>query len=141
MATLDDQIISQIKRDEGLSLKLYYDTMGNVSIGYGRNLTANGIRQDEADLMVQNDYLQAKRLTGAALPWAASLADPRYAVLVEMAFNMGILGLLGFHVMLGALQAGDFQAAAAAMLNSEWAKQVGDRAARLSQQMETNSWV
>ena len=43
--------------------------------------------------------------------------------------------------MLNALQDGRYADAAKAMLDSKWAKQVGDRARRLAQQMESGEWV
>lgn len=61
---------------------------------------------------------------------------PRGAVLLDMAYNMGVAGLMNFHHMLAAVQAGDWKTAAAEMLNSTWAKQVKNRAYRLAAVME-----
>jgi lysozyme len=44
-----------------------------------------------------------------------------------MAFNLGIGGLLEFHTLLACLLKQDWHDAAAAMLNSKWAEQVGRR--------------
>jgi lysozyme len=61
-------------------------------------------------------------------------------VLVNMAFNMGINGLLGFKHTLELVRTGNYADAADAMLNSKWAEQVGPRAKRLSEQMRTGEW-
>ena len=58
-----------------------------------------------------------------------------------MAFNLGVGGLLAFTKMFAALQERDWDRAAAEMLDSRWARQVGDRAVRLAQQMTSNAWV
>jgi hypothetical protein len=57
--------------------------------------------------------------------------DPiRRAVLVNMAFNMGINGLLGFKHTLELVRDHKYADAADSMLNSKWAHQVGvERAA------------
>ena len=57
-----------------------------------------------------------------------------------MCFNLGIGRLLNFRNFLSALQSGDHKAAAAEMLDSLWAKQVGARAQRLALQIETGTW-
>ena len=61
--------------------------------------------------------------------------------LKNMAFNMGVAGLLEFRQMLAEVQTADWPGAAAEMLSSKWATQVGDRAHRLALQMTTGEWV
>jgi len=133
-------LVEQLKRDEGTRLHLYVDSVGKTTIGTGRNLSDVGISQDEADLMLANDITHATAQLEISFPWMASLDDVRRAVLQNMAFNMGVHGLAGFKDFLNKMQAGDFRAAAGAMLDSIWAEQVGPRAQRLSVQLETGEW-
>jgi lysozyme len=65
------------------------------------------------------------------------LNDVRQRVLVDMAFSMGVVGLLNFKRTLATIQAGDYQQAATMMLDSRWAKQVGQRVERLARMMAT----
>lgn len=60
----------------------------------------------------------------------------RQRVLVNMAFNLGMTGLLGFKTTLLAMEQGRYEDAAR-MLRSRWAGQVGVRAERLSEMMRT----
>ena len=130
----------QLKRHEGLSLKAYKCTAGKVSIGYGRNLDDKGITQAEADLMLENDVLFLISVLPAKIPLFNGLNKPRADVLVNMAFNIGINGLLNFKKMLTAIDDGYFTRAAAEMLDSKWAFQVGDRALELAEQMKTGEY-
>ena len=128
---------ASIRRHEGLRLKPYTDTTQHLSIGYGRNLTDNGISEEEADLLLEHDLdatEQAIRL--AWLPFNG-LDEVRQRAVAEMGFNLGIPGLMKFHGMLGALEAGDYGLAAAHALNSLWAAQVGLRARRLARMLLT----
>ena len=135
--TLKEQLI----RDEGTRLKPYMDTTGHVTIGFGRNLTDVGISLAEAEYLLDHDIARASADLQAALPWTVNLNEPRRAALINMSFNLGITGLLAFHKMLAACQAGDWTQAGFEALNSEWARQVGPRAYRLSRQLETGAWV
>lgn len=151
----DKKLIDQIKRDEG-SVKNalgfhvpYRCTMGRLTIGYGHNLDANpldgigersAISEAEATRILEEDVRAAKEQVARAFPWAASLAAPRFAVLVNMAFNMGIRGLCSFSDTLAAIQRGAYQDAAGRMLASKWAHQTGNRARRLARQMEAGGW-
>lgn len=137
IANVRDQLI----RDEGLALKPYHDTGGAISIGYGRNLTAKGISRDEAFMMLDNDIWSVTNEVFDAFPWISTLSDPRRGVLLNMAYNLGLHGLMAFRKMLAALQAGNFAMAAEEMLDSAWATQVGDRAHRLAKQMAEDLWV
>jgi len=64
-----------------------------------------------------------------------ALSVNRQNVLIDMAYNMGITGLLKFRKMLAALERGDYEAAAKEMKNSFWAEQVKDRAKTLIEMM------
>ena len=130
-------MIRQLRLHEGERLKPYRCTAGKLTIGVGRNLEDRGISAEESAMLLANDIAAEERELLRALPWVATLDEVRQRVLLDMAFNMGIVGLLGFKRTLATIQAGDYQAAATMMLDSRWAKQVGQRAERLSRMMAT----
>jgi lysozyme len=134
------ELLEQLKRDEGLRLKPYVDTVGKVTIGYGTNLT-DGIDQGEAEYLLSNRLNQKRLELLAALPWVADLDEARRGVLFNMAYNMGVPGLLKFRNTLDLIKAGSYETAAKEMLRSAWSTQVGDRATRLSLQMKSGRWV
>jgi lysozyme len=114
------------------------DTLiGNPTIGIGRALNTTGITMEEASFLLDNDESSKIQNVGSALPWIGQLSELRQRILVEMAFNMGVGGLLTFRQMLAALQAGNYDAAATKMLQSDWATQVPARARRLALRMSS----
>jgi lysozyme len=127
----------QLTDHEDRRLKPYTDTTGHLSIGVGRNLSDVGIFEDEADLMLENDIARTMGALLLRVPWAEQLDVIRQRVLIDLAFNMGTDGLLKFHRMLSATRTGDYDTAAAEMIASRWAGQVGRRATRLSRMMRT----
>ena len=122
----------QLIRHEDLRLKPYRDSVGKLTIGVGRNLDDVGISREEALLLLDNDILRAQTAVIRELPWAVELDRQRFEVLVNMAYNLGIRGLLGFRKFLAELHDGHFEAAAKEMLDSRWAEQVGRRAQELA---------
>ena len=127
-------------RHEGIRLRPYTDTVGKLTIGIGRNLDDKGITEDEALYLLRNDVEEARRGLDKAIPWWLWLDEVRQAVLLDMAFNMGVRGLLGFIVTLPLIQEGRYAEAADAMLKSKWARQVKGRAAELAVMMRTGQW-
>ena len=136
------ELVDQVKRQEGLRLTAYVDTLGNRSIGYGHTPAFPGqtITEAEADSLLMQDLNAAQTDLLTALPWCFSLPVPRYCVLWNMTFNMGIAHLLEFHLMLAAVRKANYPEAAKQMMNSLWASQVHDRAVELAEQMETGAW-
>lgn len=127
---------SQLERHEGLRLKPYRDTVGKLTIGYGRNLEDVGISRDEADFMLDNDIDQVERQLETVDEYLA-LSPTRQTVIANMAFNMGFAGVMGFKNMWSAIVRRNWESAAREMLNSKWARQVGSRAVELSEIMRT----
>jgi GH24 family phage-related lysozyme (muramidase) len=129
---------AELSVDEGRRMRIYTDTVGKVSGGIGRNLTDKGFRDNEIDLMYQNDVAETEAWLDRNLPWWRTLDPVRQRVMMNMAFNMQAR-LLGFRNFLGAVQRGDYAQAQVEMMNSLWARQVGDRAKRLANMMINGS--
>ncbi len=135
-----ERLQALLQHHEGLRLRPYTDTTGHLTIGYGRNLTDVGISLDEARALLRHDIASAERDVLEAFPWAEHLDAVRQAVLVDMCFNLGIASLKKFATTLRHVQFGQWETAAAAMLDSVWAQQVGQRAKNLSAMVRTGTW-
>lgn len=125
----------ELLRDEGLKLKPYKCTAGKTTIGVGRNLDDRGITLLEADFLLANDISACAKDLDAFLPWWKKMTEVRQRALLNMCFNIGIHRLMGFRKMLIALKKEDYSEAAAQALDSAWARQVGQRAQRISVQI------
>lgn len=140
----DELLLAQLSRDEGRVLHAYQDHLGFWTIGIGRLIDkrrGGGISAKEADYLCSNDVAEVLAGLDDKLPWWRSLDPPRQRVLANMAFNLGVAGLLKFRNTLAAVQRGDWPAARRGMLASLWARQVGTRAQRLAHTMLTGEDV
>jgi len=144
---MKDELREMLKLHEGLRLKPYQCTAGRWTIGYGHNLEANNeaipvsITLEQAERYLDQDMASAERQCRSRLPLAFdALDDARKAVLIDMCFNLGINGLLGFKNTLAAIAAGKYTSAGANMMSSKWATQVKGRASRLSRMMACGTW-
>lgn len=127
------QMLQMIKDQEGFSASPYTDTTGNLTIGYGTNLTA-GIDKNMATMLLSYKIGQNFPKLNQ-LEWFKSLDPVRQSVIENMAYNMGVEGVMGFHMMIAAIEVGDWVGAASEMVNSIWYEQVGQRAVVLSEIM------
>lgn len=137
------KIIAQLRRDEGEVLHAYQDHLGFWTIGIGVLIDkrkGGGITQEESEYLFLNRLREKERVLRNKLPWFARLDDARQGVLLNMAYQMGVEGLLAFKNTLAAVEAGDYKKAAEGMLASKWAQQTPARATRLAKQMETGVW-
>lgn len=129
-------LIEQLMRHEGIRLRPYRCTAGKLTIGVGRNLEDVGISRAEAEELLQHDIDRILR-EARQLPVYEDLDHIRQNVLMNMLFNLGLSRLLQFKRMFEALRIGSYTKAAAEMLDSRWAEQVGDRAKELAKMMIT----
>lgn len=136
-----------IKAEEGTKLVAYKDSLGIWTIGTGHNLIAHGYSpanaakvvwsQAQADTALREDI---QEVVSQLWPWALALDDVRCAVLVSMAFQLGVPGLAKFKRTLKAIQAGNYNDAALFMAESLWAKQTPARAKRAIMMMISGEW-
>lgn len=132
-----DSMREQLVIHEGLRLKPYKCTAGKLTIGIGRNIEDNGISREEAYMMLDNDITRVESELRARFAWFPHLTPIRQGVIVDMVFNLGISRFLKFKKTIAAIGSGNYKIAAKEMLDSDWAKQVGNRARTLAKQMET----
>jgi len=137
-----DLLREMIRRHEGLSLKPYRCPAGKQTIGYGWNMDAHKLPGDVASCLNYNGAItktQAERLLNISIDMAerqtrdiftafGCFTENRQAALVDFVFNVGVGTALKFKKMLAAITAGDWGKAADEAYDSEWRKQVGDRA-------------
>lgn len=136
-----DALKAQLREDEGWRAKPYGDLNDKITIGFGHNLTDLGISPEMGERLLEED-VQAT-LSALRLRWAPfeRLDDVRQQVIANMAFNLGVSGLMLFRKMLAAAASGDYETASREMLNSQWAQQVGARARRLASAMKRGEFL
>ena len=139
MVNQADKLRQQIRMHEGVEYKVYEDTEGIKTVGVGRNLEDRGLSDDEIDYLLSNDIEICVKELEQTFDWYDDLDDIRKRVLIDMMFNLGMPRLKGFVNMLKAIEAGAWKNAAVEMLDSKWAEQVGNRASRLSEMMESGT--
>jgi len=117
------QLEALVARHEGFSEHIYRCTAGKLTIGYGLNLQA-GLPEDEAHMLLRMRLDKCAAALQRRLPWFAAWPDdPRRDVLIDMAYQLGVDGLLAFRRFLAACQKKDWPAAAKEMLDSKWARE------------------
>lgn len=138
----DPLLIADLRRDEGVRHLPYRDTAGISTVGVGHNLRAKPLPEvtypltdAQVDQLLADDLAEVFSGLDVHLPWWRGLTLARQRVIVNMAFNLGIGGLLAFKTTLQEIRRGHYELAAANMLQSRWTKQVGARAKRLASMM------
>jgi len=120
--------------DEREVLHAYQDHLGFWTIGVGRLIDkrrGGGITHDESMFLLDNDIDEV--LTALEhLPYWCDLDATRQEALCNMAFQLGVAGLLNFKNTLAAVARQDWDAAYAGALNSKWAQQTPARALRVA---------
>ena len=132
-----DALKADLIRDERLRLKPYTDTTGHLTIGVGHNLTDKGISKSVCDLMLSEDVADVVAQLDANLPWWQHLDPVRQRALANFVFNVGIASALTFTHTLALLKAELYEAAANALSDSLWHRQVGARALRIEDMIRT----
>lgn len=140
---MHENIKQRIRLDEAVKLKPYKCIAEKLTIGIGRNLTDRGISPEEAEFLFENDLELAEKESIAWLGfncWTI-LNEQRRGVVINMMFNLGAPRLAKFKKFKAALLAYDYQEAAVEMLDSKWARQVGERSQRLAEMMRSGFWL
>lgn len=145
--TISDKLIERVKRHEGYKVTPYKDTVDKWTVGYGRNLEDNPLTPSETvnlfnrtefkstvdaeiffeELLIHDLKKTQEELAECLAMWPLC-AENEKVVLLDMAYNMGLAGLLSFEGMLHAIDNEDKVQAAVELLDSKYAEQTKIRA-------------
>ena len=124
-------LIEDIKLEEGFSGTVYRCTEGFDTVGYGSRMP---ITKEEAELLLEYRLKAMKaQLTGYL--YDIDIKDEAWDILFNMAYQLGVKGVLNFKNMIKALKDNDYKEASKQGLDSLWAKQTPQRANRLMKRM------
>lgn len=126
------RLVEQIKVSEGFRGESYLDSLDIPTIGFGTRLP---LSEAEAELILQFRLNQKISHLLEMKPIVLTLTQSRQEVLFEMAYQLGVNGLLKFKNMWRAIEDNDYATASAEMLNSRWHSQTPNRAEKLAKIM------
>ena len=117
-----------IEAHEGKDRFVYLDSLKIATIGIGRAIApgTNGLSDEECYYLLRNDIDRVYQALDG-YDWFIKQNEVIQGVLIELAFNIGVNGLLNFKKMIAALKADNYELAAKEMLDSKWASQVGPK--------------
>jgi lysozyme len=127
-----ERLTNQLIIDEGLKLKPYRCSADKLTIGVGRNIEEVGISEEEARYLLKNDIEMVTAQCLAEFPWFILLSDARKEAIVNLVFNMGLTTFKKFKKTIGYIEQGLFDLAGSELLDSNYARQVGDRSVRVA---------
>lgn len=137
---MNERLVNSIKKHEGFVPKFYRDSLDFWTVGYGTRMNEVEVSKELATewLMkeLEEKYEQLRYVQGFEL-----LSDVRKDVLLEMAYQMGVSGVMKFQKMWAAIRGERWERAADEMLDSRWAKsQTPKRAAVLAWRFRHDRW-
>ena len=131
MSYLIPDAIADVKLSEGFRSEIYNCPAGFPTWGYGSRVDL-GITEEEASAILEIKMLNMWNQIVSAKPWAEILPLEVRQALQNLVYNVGPTGCLGFRRMWAALETQMWGAAAAEVMDSTYARQVGDRAKRVA---------
>jgi len=133
--SFDTEIKDMLIRHEGLVCSPYKCSEGKLTIGVGRNLEANGISEDEAHYLLDNDIKRVKENLDRSFKMWRCMPKRARLVCIDMAYQMGISGFLGFRKTIALMQMDMWLEASEEILRSKYNEQTPNRCAYNSRQL------
>ena len=132
-----------IETEEGWRDWPYYCSEGYPTVGYGFKIGDRGdplptfkLPRAAGDAWLQCLVSELRMQLGNQI---SGLNEARQAIIISMAFQMGVTGIMGFKNMWAAIERKDWAGATDQMLDSRWARQTPARAHRHAIVMQTGS--
>ena len=130
-------LIEAVKESEGFRDKVYKDTLGIDTIGYGFAIKDLVLEEDICDMILDRKLDKLINDANKRFSFLKDLPRDKSDVVYEMCYQLGINGVSKFKNMLKHLGAKNYAKASVEMLDSLWAKQTPNRAIKLSSQMKS----
>lgn len=150
----NEEIAKRLEFHEGKRSESYYCSEGFLTQGVGHNLQTNPLTSEqkskiknlkkwsdaEIRMVLFDDIDQCKTLISQIIKGFDEFDDERQYAILDMCFQLGVLGVSKFKKMLEAMRLGDWEKASEECLNSRYAKQTPKRAERIARLIKTGVW-
>lgn len=123
------EVVNEIKLDEGFVGVEYKDHLGFPTIGYGTKLP---LTEEEAELLLKHRLHKMVKELLRHKPVVETLPLDAKLIILNMTYQLGVPRLLAFKKMWAALESKDFKTAADEMRDSLWNRQTPNRSNKLA---------
>ena len=130
-----EEVISDIKRHEGYRSRVYDDTRGIPTIGIGFAVKDLELDEDDCERILSKKIAKMVPEVDAKFPFLKDQPNTAKVVVLNMVYQMGLVGVSKFKLFLKALENEDYTEAASQMLDSRWSRQTPNRAKELSEKI------
>ena len=133
----DAEVKQMLVRHEGVVCHVYKCTAEppRDTIGCGRNLSDNGISEDEAMYLLDNDIKRVKEELNKNFGAWRTMPEKARMVCIDLVFNLGITGFMQFRKTRELMELGLWLEASEELLRSRYAIQLPNRSAFNSRQL------
>ena len=137
---IDYRALQFTEENEGYRQFIYQCTADKNTIGIGFNVDDVGLSLEESRVILRMRMTKIKEQLMDSYDWFYDIGECRQSALCDMAYQMGINGLKGFKKSLAYMTEHDYNAAASEFMNSRWARQTPQRAAKVTAMISTGEW-
>ena len=129
---MTSDLLEAIKLSEGFRDKVYKDTLGIDTIGYGFAIKDLVLDEDISEMILRRKIDNLIDRVNKRFKFVKALPTIAQDVVYEMCYQLGVTGVSKFKKTLAYLENHEFRMASKEMLDSRWARQTPNRAKRLS---------
>ena len=129
-------LIDSIKQHEGYRSKVYDDSLGIPTIGYGFAIKDLELDRDICDIILERKVKDLKDRVSNKFSWYKYMPQEIKDIVLEMCYQLGVYGFSCFKKTIAYLQDKQWEEASVEMLDSRWAEQTPNRAKELSKRVK-----
>ena len=133
---MNKDLIDSIKKHEGYRSKVYKDSLGIDTIGYGFAIKDLELDEDICDIILDRKIKELATRVNRTFSWYRYIPQAIRDVVMNMCYQLGVGGFSKFRKTISFLQNKQFHDASEEMLDSLWARQTPNRAKELSNRVK-----
>ena len=125
-------LLKAIKLSEGFRDRVYKDSLGIDTIGYGFAIKDLVLNEDISEMILRRKLDNLIDRANKRFKFLKKLPQKAQDVIYEMCYQLGVTGVSKFKKTLLYLENKEFRMVSKEMLDSKWARQTPNRANKLS---------
>lgn len=133
---VSDELLESIKKNEGFRSRVYKDSLGFDTIGYGFAIKDLDLDENISEQVLIQKLVKLLKSCHKKFPWLDEQPEEVKDVIYEMCYQLGVTGVSKFKKTLTYIKEKDYNTASVEMLDSVWALQTPARAKYLSNKIK-----